>query len=171
MIYQPKEDSYLLAKYVRKYAKGKVLDVGTGSGVLAETALENTKDVLALDINDESIEYCKKKNINAIQSDLFQNINGKFDLIIFNPPYLPKNEEEDEDLNLMVAGGEKGYEVIERFLKEAKNYLEKNGIILMVFSTLTGDVESLIKKYGYRYELLEEESLFFEKLKVLKLNL
>ncbi len=171
MIYQPKEDSYLLAKYVRKYAEGKVLDVGTGSGVLAETALENTKDVLAVDINEEAVEYCKKKNINSIKSDLFENVNGKFNLIIFNPPYLPKDEDEDEEIQLVTTGGEKGHEIIERFLKEAKDFLKKEGIILIVFSTLTGDVESLIEKYGYKNKLLEEESLFFEKLKILKLNL
>ena len=55
-------------------------------------------------------------------------------------------------------------------IKESKNHLDKDGIILIVFSTLTGDVESLIKKYGYKFELLEEKSLFFEKLKALKLT-
>jgi len=170
MIYNPGEDSFLLAKYVKKYAKGKILDIGTGSGILAEIALENTKDVLAVDINEEAVEYCKKKGINCVKSDLFSNIKGRFDVIIFNPPYLPKDGDEDDEIRIITTGGEKGYEIIERFIKKSKNHLDRDGIILIVFSTLTGDVESLIKKYGYKFELLEEKSLFFEKLKVLKLT-
>ena len=171
MIYQPNEDSFLLSKYVKKYAKGKVLDIGTGSGILAEAALENTKDVLASDINQEAILYCRKKGINSIKSDLFENIKGKFDLIIFNPPYLPYDPDEDYETSLITKGGIKGYEIIERFLRDSKKYLNDDGIILIVFSILTGDVESIIIKYGYEFEVLEEKPLFFEKLKVLKLKL
>ena len=170
MIYGPREDSLLLAKYVKKYANGRVLDMGTGSGILAEAALEKTNDVLAVDINEEAVEYVKSKGINSIKSDLFSNVKGKFDLIAFNPPYLPRDYDEDEEISLMATGGDKGHEIIERFLISAKNHLDKNGIILIVFSTLTGDIESLIKKYGYKYELLEEMPLFFEKLKALKIT-
>ncbi|MBI2667779.1 methyltransferase [Candidatus Woesearchaeota archaeon] len=170
-MYQPNEDSFLLTKYVKKYAKGKVLDVGTGSGILAKAALENTKDVLAVDINQEAVEYCRKKGINAIKSDLFENIKGKFDLIVFNPPYLPYDPDEDYETSLITKGGVKGYEIIERFLMDSRNYLNHDGIIIIVFSTLTGDVESIIRKYGYKFEVLEEKPLFFEKLKVLKLKL
>ena len=66
MIYEPAEDSFLLQKYVKKYAKGKVLDMGTGSGIQAEAA----KDVLAVDVNPECVEYVKKKGIRAIVSNL-----------------------------------------------------------------------------------------------------
>lgn len=166
MIYEPREDSFLLQKYVKKYAKGKVLDMGTGSGIQAETALKNTKEVLAVDINQECVDFVKKKGINCIQSDLFQNIKGKFDLIIFNPPYLPEDKREPEDSKLMTTGGKKGYEILEKFLKETKNYLEENGRILTIISTLTGDVENLFNKEGYKFRLLETQKLFFEELKV-----
>src|SRR3989338_3085739 len=86
MIYEPQEDSFLLSKYVEKYASGRVLDLGSGSGILAEAALMKTKDVLAVDINKETVKLLKKRNINAKYSDLFSNIKGRFDLIIFNPP-------------------------------------------------------------------------------------
>ena len=92
MIYEPSEDSYLLAKYVDKFSKGKVLDLGTGSGIQAETALKHTKEVLATDISKEAVKFVKKKGIKARISDLFSNINEKFDLIIFNPPYLPREK-------------------------------------------------------------------------------
>ena len=163
MIYEPEEDSYLLNKYVKKYAKGKVLDMGTGSGIQALTALENTKDVLAADINQECIDYIKNKVI-TIQSDLFSNIKGKFDLIIFNPPYLPEDYEEPEDSKVITTCGEIGFELVEKFLIEAKEHLENNGKILILISSLTGEAKDLFK--DYKYTLLESEGLFFETISV-----
>ena len=165
MIYEPREDSYLLQKYVLKYAKGKVLDMGTGSGIQAETAMKKTKDVLAADINLEAVEYVKNKKINAVQSDLFSNINGKFDLIIFNPPYL-SDDKKVKDIAL--DGGKKGYELLENFLKQAKNYLNKNGKILILFSSLTkkNKVDKILKENRYIFECLETKRIFFEELYV-----
>lgn len=164
MIYEPQEDSFLLEKYVKKYASGKVLDMGTGSGIQAKAALRKTKDVLAVDINEEAVKKLK----NARVSDLFSNVKGKFDLIIFNPPYLPEEKKEDKKTRLVTTGGKKGYEMIERFLKDAKKHLNKNGKILIVFSSLTNKekIDSLIKKYSFKFELLEEKKMFFEKLYV-----
>ena len=164
MIYEPAEDSFLLQKYVRKYAEGKVLDMGTGIGIQTLTALEKTKDVLAVDINPEAVKLLKQKRITAKVSDLFSNVKGKFDLIIFNPPYLPKDEREPEDSALATTGGKKGYEIIEKFLQQAKKFLKKEGKILLVVSSLTGDVEKLFKKQGYEFKKLEEKKEFFEKL-------
>jgi len=166
MLYEPAEDSYLLLEQVKKYAKGKVLDLGTGTGILAEAALERTKDVLAADINEEAVNFVKKKGIKAVRSDLFSNIKGRFDLIIFNPPYLPKEVREPDDSALSTTGGKKGSEIIERFLCEAKEHLEKDGKILMIFSSLTPNVDKLIKKYNYKHKKLSEKSFFFEKLYV-----
>ena len=96
MNYEPREDSELLAKYVKKFAFGNVLDMGTGSGIQAITAAKkkSVKSVVAADIQEEVIENnknnIKNKKIKFIVSDLFSNIkNKKFDTIIFNPPYLP----------------------------------------------------------------------------------
>ncbi len=163
MLYTPAEDSFLLQKQVRKYAKGKVLDLGTGSGIQALTALEKTKDVLAADINSEAVKNCKKLGIKAVKSDLFSNIQGKFDLIIFNPPYLP-----DDNLNLKddlnYIGGKKGSEILDKFFSQAKKHLNKNGKILIVFSSLTLDVNKIIKKYRFKFKKLSEQKFFFEKL-------
>lgn len=169
MIYEPKEDSFLLQKFVKKYAKGKVLDVGTGSGIQARTAKENTSNVLAVDINPEAVEAAKNAGIKARVSDLFSKVRGKFDLIIFNPPYLPEEELEDEESKRITTGGKKGNEVLERFLKEAKDHLEKDGIILLVISSLTPKAEYLFNKYKYKFELLEKEHVFFEDIIVYKL--
>ena len=76
-MYEPKEDSFLLQKYVKKYSKGIVLDIGTGSGIQAETAAESRKvvKVFAIDIDKEAIDYCNKniknKKIIFLQSNLF----------------------------------------------------------------------------------------------------
>ena len=161
MIYEPKEDSYLILNYIKDYSKGKILDVGTGSGILAEEA-NKYGDVLATDIDDEVIEYFRKKGIKVIKSDLFSNVEGKFDLIIFNPPYLPEDKEEDKESKRVTTGGKQGFELIERFFSEVKNYLKKDGKILIVFSSLTGDVFGIMRKYGFDYKILEKEKAFFE---------
>ena len=164
MIYEPEEDSYLLNKYVRKYVHGKVLDMGTGTGIQALSALENTEDVLAVDINEEAVEYVKKKGVNVIQSDLFSNVKEKFDWIIFNPPYLPSDEDEPEDSKQATTGGEKGDEVLLKFLKEAKKHLNVDGKILVLISSLTGEPEKLFE--SFEYKCLESENLFMEKISV-----
>jgi len=164
MIYEPAEDSFLLQKSVRKYVVGKVLDMGTGTGFQAMAALENTEEVLAVDINPVAVEHCRKKGIDCIQSDLFENVKAKFDLIIFNPPYLPEDKREPEDSKLSTTGGKKGDEVLKRFLLEAKNHLNPDGNILVLISSLTGNPEELFK--DYKWELLEEEKCFFEVLGV-----
>ena len=170
MIYEPRDDSYMLEKQVKKFATGRVLDMGTGCGIQALASLEKTKDVEACDINQEAADRVKELGVNAYKSDLFENVKGKFDLIIFNPPYLPLDKDEDEESRIVTTGGEKGYEVIERFLKEAKNYLNKDGIILLVFSTLSGNVNKIIEENGYCYEKLDEKKVFFESLYVYKVK-
>lgn len=164
MIYEPQEDSFLLRKYVLFYAHGHVLDMCAGSGIQALAALEKTPDVLAVDIDEDAVNFVKGKGINSKVSDLFSKVDGKFDLIIFNPPYLPPDK---HDKDITTSGGIK---FIQRFLSDAKKFLNEDGKILIVFSSLTGDVDSLLKKYGYRFECLEVQSYFFEKLFVYLLS-
>ncbi len=170
MIYEPAEDSYLLEKYVKIFAKGNVLDLGCGSGIqsLAALSCKDVKKVVGVDINPECIEYCKKNIPKAefIVSDLFSNVKGKFDLIIFNPPYLPKDSDEDSESALITTGGYTGIELLDRFLKEVGHFLNFDGKILIVVSSLTGDVDSLIKKYNFKFKILEKQKVFFEELKV-----
>jgi len=170
MIYEPDEDSFLLVKHIKRLAKNKrVLDMGTGFGILAETAIRSgAVDVLAVDINEEVIDYVKSKGIKAKVSDLFSNVNEKFDLIVFNPPYLPEDELEDEETRRITTGGKNGYEILEKFIIDSKDYLNKNGKILIVFSSLTdkNKIDEVLKENKYKFECLEKKKLFFEELYV-----
>ncbi len=168
--YQPSDDSFLLVKEVKERACNKsVLDMGSGFGILAETAIKaRCKNVLAADIDYASVAYCQSKGIPSIQSDLFYNVHGKFDLIIFNPPYLPEDPLEDESTRKVVCGGKHGYEILVKFLKQAKQYLNKEGEILFVFSSLTNKkkIDETLKELNYKFTCLEEESFFYEVLYV-----
>ncbi len=174
-IYEPREDSTLLERYVRQYANGNVLDIGTGSGIQAITAANSNKvkSVLATDIQKSVIEYCKKciknRKITFMVSDLFENIpDKKFDTTIFNPPYLPQ-ELKVKDLTL--EGGKKGYEVIEKFLNNVNNFLKPDGIILTIFSSLTKKekIDEFIRNNLLEFELLEKQHYFFEDLYAYKI--
>jgi len=169
-MYEPRDDSFLLEKYVKKLAKGKVLDMGTGSGIQIEAALKNKKvnSALATDKDKNVIKKLKGKKYKIIYSDLFSNIKGKYDTIIFNPPYLPDSRY-DNDKSL--GGGKKGYELLVKFLDQASDYLTRNGIVLIVFSSITNKkkIDETIKKNLLKYKLLEKQKLFFETLFVYKI--
>ena len=172
-IYEPREDSFLLEKYVKRFARGCVLDIGTGSGIQAKAAAEKADSVIAVDINQEAVDFCKKNikfdKIQFIKSDLFSSLcNQKFDTIIFNAPYLPQDKYKD----LALDGGKEGYELIERFLNMARGFLSDNGIILLVFSSLTDKekVDELIRKNGFEAEELERVHISFEDIYCYKLS-
>lgn len=172
MVYEPREDSLLLAKSVAYFAKGDVLDMGTGSGIQAITAAKSrkVKKVLAVDINKKALAYAKKENkhtkIKYAHSDLFNHIKKKkFDTIIFNPPYLP-NDSRVKDIAL--DGGVKGYELTEKFLSKAGNFLTDTGSILLLFSSLTkkNKIEEFIGHYGFDFKALDKKKFAFETLYV-----
>lgn len=170
MIYSPADDSFLLQAQVKKYSKEKkVLDMGSGSGILAKTAKEaGAKSVIALDIDEKSVNYLKSQNLEAVKSNLFSNAKGKFDLIIFNPPYLPLDSREDLESQRVTTGGKRGDEIILRFLKKAEEHLEDRGIILLLLSSLTPreKINKLLKSRYLSCRVVASKKLFFEKLEV-----
>ena len=173
-IYDPREDSLLVLKQIKFHSHGKVLDVGTGTGLLAFEAARSAETVIGIDVNEDALAFAraqqkrlKLKNITFIPSDLFAYFKDhpmKFDLIIFNPPYLPLDKEEPEESRLATTGGEKGYEILEKFFAEAQNYLMHTGKILVLFSTLTGKdkVHDIMEEHGFTFQKLDEEELFGE---------
>ena len=135
-IYQPAEDSYLINQFVKQYAIGRVLDMGTGSGIQALTAIKspNVREVIAVDINEQAIiklnnqiKEKKLRKIKAINGNLFENVAGHFNLIVFNPPYLPQDKGIEDPA---LYGGKRGWEISERFFSEVSNHLSPDGKIL-----------------------------------------
>ena len=175
-IYFPREDSELLLKHINRYSKGLALDMGTGSGIQAIEAAKNAK-VIAVDANSDAIEYCNKRckneNIEFRKSNLFSNVKESFDLIIFNPPYLPMDEEDEKNFDSALFGGKKGWELIERFLKEAKKHLNKNGKILLLFSSLTNKkkIDSILKEENYKFKEIDNLKMDFEELYVYEIRI
>lgn len=174
-IYQGYEDSFLLAKAAKKYAFGNILEMGVGSGVILK-CISKYDTLTGVDINPYAIEHCKKELPHAtlVQSDLFENLNNKhfFHTIIFNPPYLPEDKEEPEDERNNLSGGKKGYETIERFMSQCSYYLKPEGIILLLFSSLSkkAQVEKIIHDNLFSQKKIDEKSFMLEKLYVYKLQ-
>ena len=172
-MYAPREDSFLILKHIPICVKSnsKVLDIGTGSAILAREAVKYAGEVTACDINKELISKHKKKDANQkiqfLHSDLFSNIKGSSDIILFNPPYLPSKQIKD----IEVDGGKNGTEVIKRFLKKAKYHLEPEGKILIICSNLSRDIEQLFTKYEYRFKKIDQENCFFEKILLYELKM
>jgi len=169
MVYEPREDSALLARAVKKYARGHVLDMGTGTGFLAQVAAsKNTvSSVLGVDIDERAVAFCKRtikdKKIKFKESDLFSKITGTFDTIIFNPPYLPRDKEFHD---IALHGGKRGYETICTFLENAGDYLTPQGTILLLFSSLSKQ-EKVLECLGqnlFEYKEFTSQRVFFEDL-------
>ena len=180
MIYSQSDDSYLMQEVLKEYSKKffknpnyKILEIGAGSGILAKTLIElkiKRKNIFLTDIDKKTIQHLRKnfKKVNIIKSDLFKKIpKQKFDLIIFNPPYLPEDELEDKESRRATTGGKYGSEIINRFLIQSKSYLTKNGNILLLTSSLT----KRINLKNFRKKKIAEKKIFFETLFVWKLHL
>ena len=99
---------------------------------------------------------------------MFEKINGKFNLIIFNPPYLPEDKREPRDSQLQTTGGKKGNEIILRFLQQAKKHLKENGKIFLITSSLSPKIN--FKKLCCKEKEIGCENLFFERLFVWELR-
>jgi len=108
-----------------------------------------------------------------VQSDLFYGIRSTFDLILFNPPYLPTQPEEriDDWLEHALNGGENGRVVIERFAEHVGQVLAPGGRILLLISSLTGlpEVRNLFFRSGFKSEILGKKIVEDETLYVLKI--
>jgi release factor glutamine methyltransferase len=178
LIYSPEEDSYLMQEILKKElpillkenSNLKVLEIGIGSGIQLETLEKlgvKKENIFGVDINIEAVKHCQKMNFHCIKSNLFENINEKYDVILFNPPYLPKTKKEDKESELITTGGKFGSELINKFLEKAKNHLKEEGKIFLLVSSLT----KKINWFDYEKKLMGEKKLFFEKLEVWKLYL
>lgn len=173
-VYTPAEDSYMLAENLLINKGQSVLEIGTGSGIVAMYASKLTDNVTATDINYNAIELAEKnfkanniENIELIFGNLFEPVKDrKFDVILFNTPYLPTENDEilNDDLNYAFDGGLDGRKVIDLFLNEVKNHLNDGGIVQLIQSSLSDNDKTLdiLDKQGFISEIAVSEHFFFE---------
>ncbi|MGC8888398.1 MAG: HemK2/MTQ2 family protein methyltransferase [Candidatus Micrarchaeia archaeon] len=178
-VYKPAEDSFLAINAIKK-ALGKktgmeILDMGTGTGILGLYAAKlcNAKRLILADISKSACKLAKKNyeankdkigstKVAVVKSNLFDKIDGKFDLIIFNAPYLPGVD--FFGLGRAWSGGRRGIEISVKFLKEVEGHLKRGGRIILIASSLS-DFEGLkkeIEELGYAVEEMLKEHYFFE---------
>lgn len=144
-IYTAAEDSLLLSDVLKKIIPEmlnksknlKFLEIGCGSGIQLQTAFDaeiKKENIFSCDINKGAVECCKKLGFNCVYSDLFDAFKGKYDIIVFNPPYLPENKLEPKSSRISTTGGKRGGEIINKFLKQAEEHLTPNGKIILLVS-------------------------------------
>ena len=150
--------------YIKKYFnkdKVKILDIGTGSGCIAITLnkLLDDSDVSGVDISSEALEVAKENNIsnNAnvkfIESDLFSNVNGRYDVIISNPPYISYDEEImnivwNNEPHLALYAPDNGLYFYDKIIKDSSKYLNDKFIMAFEIGYKQGeDIVKIVNKY------------------------
>lgn len=173
-VYTPAEDSYLLAENLLIKEGQSVLEIGTGSGIVAMYASKLTNNITVTDINFDACEIAKTNfesndihNIEILFGNLFEPVkNRKFDVILFNTPYLPTEEGEilNDTINYAFDGGLNGRKVIDLFLYEVKNHLNDEGIVQLIQSSLSDNRKTLeiLDQLGFIAEIAKKEHFFFE---------
>lgn len=169
----PRQDTETLVEQVMKVAENKsVLDMCTGTGCII-TSLEklcNLRKAVGVDISTNALEVARKNvesnqaNVELLESDLFENVTGKYDIIVSNPPYIKTKEIKElmpEVKNyepvLALDGMEDGLYFYRKIIKNTSNYLEKNGKLFFEIGYDQGNEVAL---------LLEEA--FFSNVQIIK---
>ena len=164
----PRFDTEVLVEEVIKRAPKncELLDLCTGSGCIAICVKHEREDIAvsASDISKEALHVAEKNkdrynlDINFIQSDLFENIDKKFDIIVSNPPYIPtkvisglEDKVKDFEPKGALDGGEDGLDFYKEIAKEAVNYLKDESILIMEIGFDQGeDVSDILHDNGYK---------------------
>lgn len=167
----PRDETEILARkainIINKNNLKSALDIGTGTGILACTIAKYTlSNATALDVSEKALKIAEdniknlglSKKVKVLKSDLFENVDEKFDLIVSNPPYIPLSEKAtiqkevtfDPELALFTKDA-KGLEFYEKIIKEAKNYLNKNGYLLFEMGIdQSKEIKELLETNGYK---------------------
>ena len=167
---------YKVVEYVKITKKNnlRILDLCTGSGIIAITLKKELSqfsiDVVASDISKEALEVAKENakthtaDIRFIQSDIFNNIDDKFDIIVSNPPYIDRKDEvtmEDNvlkyDPHLALFAEEEGMYFYRNITEQANSYLNANGVIFFEIGYDQKDkIVRLADMNGYHAEVYKD---------------
>ena len=162
----PRADTEVLVETVLPFCKGKeVLDVCTGSGCIAISlaVLGGCSRVVASDLLEEALVVARENakrlcaEVSFMQSDLFAEMSGRYDVIVSNPPYIRTEEiaslapeVRDHDPHLALDGGEDGLSIYRRLIGEAPKYLKNHGLIaLEIGADQAFDVQNLMAEAGF----------------------
>ncbi len=177
-VYRPAEDSALLASVAVAGVDDdwRVLEVGTGSGWVAEAVRDQTgAEVVASDVNPHACRRARDRGLPAVRADLVDPFrDGAFDAVLFNPPYLPTDPDNEWDdwMEAALSGGESGREIIDPFLDDVGRVLASGGVVFLLVSSLTGfdAVVERAEDEGFEVDTERRESYPFETLSVVRLS-
>lgn len=187
--YEPAEDTFLLYNILKDVLKENsntklnICEIGVGSGYILSNLSKKfeNNNYFGSDINEDAIKVTTKNLGNSkiiLKNEaFFQGFNNqKFDLIYFNTPYLPcEDNEKFDDLQLIdkaIYGGKYGYEVIEEFILNINDNLSNEGRVYMLYSSLSKPeiIENILKKNLFEFEEVKRESHLFEELIISKIT-
>lgn len=171
--------SEFMARHIIVSPQDSVLDVGTGSGILAITAGQRASSVVAVDINPEAVSFARRnvkahgleEVITVMEGDLFSPLEPRhgFNVILFTPPYLEGKPDTVFDQSLF----DHDKELIKRFFKEAKRYLKPGGYVQMLYSSIA-DPEKALKitaDLGWNHKLVASQKTGTEKFFIYRFRL
>jgi release factor glutamine methyltransferase len=150
-VYDPAEDSFLLLESLTIHPGDTILELGTGCGLIALECARRGATVVCTDINPSAVQLTSrnikrnrpllKGTIDIRQGDLFSVLKDVelFDVIVFNPPYLPTKEKERIGgwFDVATDGGRDGLRVTKRFLQEVSRHLSRRGCAYFIASSLS----------------------------------
>lgn len=183
-VYPPAEDTYLLldAALAESRPEDLVIEIGSGRGIISVELATKVRRLIATDINPHAILATKARaeergasdKIELVRADLFGGISGIFDLVLFNPPYLPTQPEERSGnwIDYALDGGISGRETVDRFLEDLSSHLKPGGRALLLISSQTGlrEVQDTASAFGLTTVVVANERCFFEQLHVLRIT-
>lgn len=150
----------------------RVLDMGSGCGINALLAALSSSEVVAVDLNPKAVEATAANavrnglagRIQTAVSDLFENVDGRFDVIAFNPPFRWFRAHDLFELST----ADEGYRALTSFMREVKERLRPGGRVILNFGT-SGDIDylyHLIEQSGLRTEVMSTEEVVADDLVV-----
>ncbi len=173
-VYPPSDDSILLIESLDVRPGEKVLEIGCGSGVVSLHCARNGCAVVSGDVNPKAVDLTRRGfeanglHATIVITDVYSAIDGVFDTIVFNLPYLPVDEE--GLLEKAWSGGPDGLGPLPRLLEGAPEHLVDGGRVVVVISSLMDGSALRELLEGYDVRTLGEERLFFEKLSVVEIK-